>query len=415
MENSIIKKQIIKFQLYGFLKNLKFFEPFLWVYFLSTGINYVQIGLLIAVKEIVIYVFEVPSGVFADRYGKKTELVICFIFYILSFIIFFFGRDFYVFMAAMLLFGLGEAFRSGTHKAMIMSYLDKNNVKESKSKIYGRTRSFSLIGSTVSSLIAIVFIFIFPSLSWLFLIAIIPYILDLLLILSYPNYLNERVDDTFSFKGFMIQNYKSIKYVFKDRKVLKLLIGSSSYNAGFKSIKDYIQPIILSVSLGVLIFSDLSLEENTTIYIGVIYSLLYIISAFASLNAYRFSNKYSIDKVMGIMWLLSGLSLIVLSIFISNIIVISIVFILIYVFLNIRKPLMIEKIGDATKDNKRASVLSIESQFTSLIIAFFAPMLGLIADLYSISLMLSIFGGLMIFIFMLRIFTTESEEILKSS
>jgi hypothetical protein len=76
---------------------------------------------------------------------------------------------------------------------------------------------------------------------------------------------------------------------------------------------------------------------------------------------------------------------------------------------------MIEKIGDATLDNKRASVLSIESQFTSLIIAFLAPMLGLIADLYSISLMLSIFGGLMIVIYVLRIFNNANTKLNENS
>ena len=44
----------------------------------------------------------------------------------------------------MVFFGFGEAFRSGTHKAMIMAYLDKKDIKDSKSKVYGKTRSFSL-------------------------------------------------------------------------------------------------------------------------------------------------------------------------------------------------------------------------------------------------------------------------------
>ncbi len=403
METTVNRKQIFKFGLYGFLKNLKFYEPYLIIFFRLSGLSYLQIGLLYSIREIIIYIFEVPSGVLADRYGKKTELVTCFIFYIFSFIVFFLGQDFYIYIIGMVLFGLGEAFRSGTHKAMIMSYLDKNDIKESKSQVYGKTRSYSLIGSTISSLAAIVLIFALPSISWLFLIAIIPYLLDLMLILSYPNYLNERQDTTFSFKGFIKENINSIKYVFKDKKVLRLLIGSSSYNAGFKSTKDYIQPLIVSATISYIIFSGLSTEDNTVIYIGVIYAIIYLFSSFASLNAHRFSEYFSKEKVISIMWLLSGITTLFLSFFTGNLYILIFTFLAIYVYLNIRKPLIIEKIGDTTNSDKRASVLSIESQFTSILIAIFAPILGYISDVFSIASMFTIVGLVMLTIYVLKI------------
>jgi len=37
-------KDIIKFGFYGLLKNLKFFEPFLWLYFLVNGLSLLEIG-----------------------------------------------------------------------------------------------------------------------------------------------------------------------------------------------------------------------------------------------------------------------------------------------------------------------------------------------------------------------------------
>ncbi|MFA7423200.1 MAG: MFS transporter, partial [Acholeplasmataceae bacterium] len=117
------KKQITKFGFYGLLKNLRFFEPYMLIYFLTSGINLFYIGILFSIREIIVYIFEIPSGVIADRYGKKTELVICFLFYITSFVIFFIGREFYIFVIAMILYALGEAFRSGTHKSMIMAFL----------------------------------------------------------------------------------------------------------------------------------------------------------------------------------------------------------------------------------------------------------------------------------------------------
>ena len=249
-----IKNQIMKFSFYGFLKNLRFFDPYLYLYFIESGLEYTEIGLLLAVREMIIYLFEIPSGVLADRFGKKTELIISFMFYIVSFILFYLGDGFIDYIVAMVFFGFGEAFRSGTHKAMIMAYLDKNDIKDSKSKVYGKTRSFSLVGSTISSLISIIFIMTLPNLSWLFIIAIIPYILDMILILTYPSFLNERIDSRFNLKEFLKENVRAIKYVMSSKNIRNLLIGSASYNAGFKSIKDYIQPLIVSITLSVVLF-----------------------------------------------------------------------------------------------------------------------------------------------------------------
>lgn len=414
MEQQIaIKKQIRKFSLYGFLKNLKFFEPYLIVYFALSGLSLFEIGLLYSIREIMIYIFEVPSGVLADRYGKKTELIICFLFYIVSFIIFYFGSTFFIYGIAMLFFGLGEAFRSGTHKAMIMSYIDHQNISDSKSKIYGKTRSFSLIGSTVSSIISIVFVIVLPNLSWLFIIAIIPYILDMILILSYPNYLNDRVDSKFNMKDFLKQNVYAVQFVFKDKKIRNLLANSASYNAIFKTIKDYIQPIIITITISIIVFQSLSVEDNTNVYLGVIYAVIYLISSIASLNSHKLMNYISREKIINIIWISSGITLVLLSVFLENLIVLIGLFILLYVFLNLRKPIMIEKIGDEVENSRRASSLSIESQFTSILVAIFAPILGLIADHYSISSMLMVVGISMLVVYIIQVNMNSSRRLIE--
>jgi len=56
-------KNIKKFSFYGLLKNLKFFEPFLYIFFLSIGFSYFQIGSLISFREITKNILEVPSGI----------------------------------------------------------------------------------------------------------------------------------------------------------------------------------------------------------------------------------------------------------------------------------------------------------------------------------------------------------------
>ncbi len=394
-----VRLQITKFSLYGLLKNLRFFEPFMLVYFLSSGLNLFQVGLLFSIREIIIYIFEIPSGVIADRYGKKTELIICFLFYIASFILFFFAYNFLLFASAMGLFALGEAFRSGTHKAMIMSYMDKHDIKSSKTKIYGLTRSYSLIGSMIASLVSIVLVLWLPDIKYLFLAAIIPYVIDLLMVLTYPNELNERRDATFDMKSFLKNNYLSIIYVFKHKKVRNAVFNSSSYQAFFKAIKDYIQPILLTFTATYLIFNNFNESEHQKIYIGIMYAFIYLVSAFSSRQAHQLQKLGSERKIVSWMWLLTGIGLFIISFTLSSIFVVSAMFLIFYVIMNLRKPIMVDIIGEVTDDDKRATVLSVEAQTASLMIAIAAPIIGYIAEIS----MSSLFIGLSILMFLIFI------------
>ncbi|MFK5883381.1 MAG: MFS transporter [Candidatus Izemoplasma sp.] len=382
-EEISVNRQIFKFKMYGFLKNLRFYDPIFFIFLLENN-TFLEIGLLFSIREAIVYIFEVPSGVIADMYGKKLELAMCFVFYILSFGFFFIGGEYYIFVIAMILFGFGEAFRSGTHKAMIMSYIEHKELKQTKSEIYGSTRAFSMLGSAMSSLVFIGLLIVLPELKWFFIIVMIPYVLDLLLILSYPNFLNEKQDVSFNFKDFLKQNYLSVVYVFKDKELVKVLLSSSFYNGVFKSIKDYIQPILLISSAGLFLSYEFESIDNTFLSLGIIYAVIYFISAIASKQSSRVGNKLGLDKTLDLAWLGFGVSTILVSIFIDNGIVVGVGFIMMYIVTNVRRPLMVGKVGDKIISTKRASVLSIESQFTSLVVIVLAPILGLIVDNYSI-------------------------------
>jgi len=324
---------------------------------------------------------------------------------LLSFLLFFIAGSFGIFAIAMILFGLGEAFRSGTHKAMIMSFLDHNDITATKTKVYGQTRAMSLVGSMVMSIVAIVFVIWLPEIKYLFLVSIVPYVIDMVLIASYPSYLNEKRHTEFSLKEFLKQNVESVKYTFKDRKVRKLVFDESLYQAGYKSIKDYVQPLIitLSVSAGLLAFKNFSEDENLKIYIGIIYAIIYLISSFASRNSYKVAGKVNHFSLVNFMWLASAIVALILSFMTSNLFVIFASFILIYIFINLRKPVMIEEIGNASDKTKRASVLSIEAQLSSLLLVIFAPIIGALAD-YSMQLMFIVVGVIMMGIFLFNQF-----------
>ena len=105
----MIKKnlQYYRFSAYGFLKNLRFFEPFIILIFRDNGLTFLQIGLLYSIRDITNYLTEIPTGFIADAFGRRRSMVFAFIAYIVSFVIFFSFSDFYLSAFAMVLFGLG--------------------------------------------------------------------------------------------------------------------------------------------------------------------------------------------------------------------------------------------------------------------------------------------------------------------
>lgn len=112
-----------KFRAYGFLKNLRFFAPFLILFFLEMGLSFFQIGVLFSIREIAITLLEIPTGVVADSCGRRKAMIASFSFYLLSFALFYISPCFSIYALAMVIFAFGETFRSGTHKAMILEYL----------------------------------------------------------------------------------------------------------------------------------------------------------------------------------------------------------------------------------------------------------------------------------------------------
>ncbi len=398
LKKNIIKdKQIKKFSAYGLLKNLAFFKPYLIIYLMANGLDFFQIGLLFSIREIIIYVFEIPSGIIADYYGRKKELYMCFSFYIISFVFFAFSKSFFLAAIAMAFFGLGEAFRSGTHKAMILSYLEIKGWKNHKAFVYGRTRSFSLIGSAINALLSIILILSLPSSKYIFLASIIPYIADFILIATYPNYLDKEKDNE-NKKG-----KKEIKFdllsSLKNPKLRSIVLNQGLFEAVVKSTKDMIQPVLKAMVLtsGIIIINSQSMDNNMKIIIGIAYFIINITSSYLSRNAYRLKNHFSSDILITFSFAFLGIILLFISASInfSVIVLCFIFFLILHNISDIRKPIFVDLIDNHMEKGLRATVLSIKSQISAITTAIIAPLFGYIADKSSIGFALLIIGGLM--------------------
>jgi len=377
--------QYYKFCLYGFLKNLRLFEPFLILFFIDNDLSFLQIGTLYGIREIARNILEIPAGIIADSIGRKKTMISSFAFYILSFAGFYYSHNFGFFIIVMLLHSVGDAFRTGTHKAMIFDYLKIKGWQNQKVYYYGHTRSWSQIGSAVSALLAGLLVFYTDSYRMIFVFSIIPYILDLVNISTYPKELDGNV--IVYKKGETINNFKKVIrdfiFSFKNKTLLKAIVNLSAFTGYYKAVKDYLQPVLKAFALSIPIFVAYNAKQRSSIVIAVVYFLIYLMTSFSARNSGRFSERFkSLYKPLNLTLALGFTAGIVTGIFYEmNIVVLSIIFfIAIYLIENLRKPIGISYVAENIKPDIMATVLSAESQAHTIVAAVIAPLIGWFAD-----------------------------------
>jgi MFS family permease len=72
---------------------------------------------------LLVVVIEVPTGAFADLYGRKTSLMLAALFIVIACVIFGLGNNIWHFMIANIIFGLGVSLNSGADSAFIYDSL----------------------------------------------------------------------------------------------------------------------------------------------------------------------------------------------------------------------------------------------------------------------------------------------------
>ena len=389
-----------RFSLYGFLKNQQYYEYFLILAFRQMGLSFFAIGILVAFREIMINLIEIPTGGVADLCGRRGSMIFSFVAYIISFAIFGssgiavteFGLSqpalISLLFLAMFFFAIGDAFRTGTHKALIFTWLNNQGRTDEVTKVYGYTRSWSKIGSAVSVIVACVIVFRTSNFITVFFFAIIPYILNIINFLGYPKEIDCKIEEKTSLGD--IANHLKVTLVasVKQAGLRRLILESMGFEGFFKASKDYLQPILMAAALPLTaaLFAGIQLsnEQKSVVLIGPVFFILFILSALASRNAYRLVSKAGHEnKTAKLLWGLSVLIFLVLlpAMYYETYWIMITCFVVLYVIQNFWRPVLISRFYAHGDEAKGATVLSIESQAKSLSTMIIAPVLGLAIDL----------------------------------
>lgn len=384
---------LFRFSLYGFLKNQRYFEPFLVLALLEKGMSFFAIGGLIAFRELATNLFEIPSGSIADLLGRRRAMLVSFGAYLLSFVLFWLAQQPVWLWPAMLLFSVGEAFRTGTHKAMIFEWLRQQGRTSEKTKVYGHTRSWSKFGSAISVVIGSLLVLVLDSYSAVFVLSAVPTALNLINLASYPSTLEGTPVASIGIAAVLRHSQKAIAEACRRPRLRRLMAESMSFEGVFHAGKDFLQPLLattavlwfathLAPALGAT--GQWSELQRSTLLIAPVYLGLHLMSAFASRQAHRFVHLLGDDEARAARCLWSvTISIFLLLLFgeLGQTAAISILaFVLLHVLQNLWRPILISRFDHATDHQNSAVTLSVESQARRLATMLLAPLFGLLVD-----------------------------------
>ena len=126
------------------------FSPIWILYLISKDYDFLQIGLMGAVLEIAKLIFEVPSGVFADRYGIKISIASSFFFSILTWAFFPFIDSAAICILAMIIWALSDSLISGSFETWMSRVAGEDRFGKEMMKNTQLLITFLIIGSIAS-------------------------------------------------------------------------------------------------------------------------------------------------------------------------------------------------------------------------------------------------------------------------
>ena len=355
-----LKNNIIKLYLLKAVKWFMIVMPIIVLFFESKGLSLTQIMILQATYSLFVALFEIPSGFFADIYGRKKSLVTGSVLLFLGYVIFSFFSGFNEFLIAEMLLGIGGSLISGADSAILYDTLLEIKEDNEYTKIEGRTYAIGNFSEGIAGVLGG-----FLAISSLNMPV---YIQTIVMFLSIPIAMT-LVEPKSSYK--LSKSFSSIIRVVKDtfihhRKLRWYIVYSSSMGIATLSIAWFVQPFLMEI-------------DTPIIYYGIIWAFLNFSAGTTSYYSYLFNNHnllIYISLTMIISFIILGL----------NISCFGLIFIiLIYLLRGVITPNLRNLININSTSERRATVLSLRSFVIRISFAIIAPILGYLTDSYNIS------------------------------
>ena len=363
-----------------FFSALYFYHPIATLYYQARGLSFVEINSLWAIIVGVMAIAEVPTGILADKIGRKFSIIIALFLQLVGEVIYIFADHYLLFAFVAVIAGIGFAFSSCCFEAMMYDSLKKDGREKEIQKVSGLNSSFSqlaiLIGAFAGGIIA-------KDLqmdSFILLIIMTACAVGIALFISF--FLKEpisryRHSEESPTKLFI----DGIKLLKTNKSLQRIVILSLLATPFVNYLMTFYQPYFVDAEVG-------------GVWFGIALSVASLLGILTSKYAYLLEKKFGVKRGVLIAVLLPGIFYFLIAAVYHPWISI-LLFILAYASMNLQKPIFADYTNRHIENKNRATVLSIINMFSGIYVAIMGIIIGLIAD-YELNYGFIFMGGIII-------------------
>jgi MFS family permease len=368
MSEADLRLNIKRLRQFSIVFYLIFFTP-VFIIYLKDKFSISEAIILQMAYVIASVIFEVPTGIFADKFGKKLSIVVGA--GLMSVIIFLFGvvDNFWAFALLEASGGVAISFLSGSNSALLYETLKQLKQEDKFKKINGQINQYTLISIAVANIIGGFIAKI--GVQYTFKATAITAFLGMLIATQLKEpYLKKAKE-----KSYIKEAFKEL--ILRDRELRFVLVISLIIYLFNQVLFNIYQPYFLVSGIDIA-------------YFGVIFASFQIVAAFGSKYAYLFEQKIGFIKGL---WVL--LAIVIVSIFLLGNIVAIYSFVFIYlqqIVRGIRPVLVSDFINKRVSSEYRATILSLQSLIASIAYVPLMSLLSFLSGHYKIAQTINIMG-----------------------
>lgn len=359
-----IEDNIWKFYIYRILGTLLFVIPVFVLFLLENGLTMVQVMILQAYYAIIIVIFRVPGGAFTDFAGRRKAIILSQLLFLSSWIFYALGTNFLGFLIAETLMGLSTALWDSASSAFIYDTLAALGKEDKFKKIFGTISAVNylvwgiaaLAGGYLASIYGLRFT-LWATAAPVALSCIIPFIF----VEPYVHKPSER--------NYLSHMREAIGFSLSHPKVKLFIIYSMILSGVGSVVYLFYQPYFQLIKIDIF-------------YFGIIFFLMNIVAAIGSKFAHNIEKMLGEKTTLYFMLIISVISLL----FISKLLIpFAVVFCIIMFFISgFSEPVLEDYINKHIQTYHRATILSLKNLAGDLFFSILSPILGYLADLWSI-------------------------------
>lgn len=345
----------------------------IWVLYYLRFSDYAGIGLLESVMIITTTAGEIPTGAVADLLGKKKTLILSFFIEAVGGYGMVLAQNFNQIAFSVFVMCVGGAMYSGTLDALVYDSLKQQNKETGYDKIIANISTITLITIAIVSVVGGWLYTINPRMP--FFATATAYVLGF--IASF--FLVEPAIDTvkFSFKNYLYQSKQGFNQLFSlasRNMTVKLLILGGVF-------------VVLDEMLEAFLLVEFGFKAQA---MGIIYAIIYILSAFSSQLGPWLTQKIKLNSAIMFIGLITAISLII-SPFVGMIIG-GLVILLRYNLAPVFNNLASVMINQNTESKYRATTISTFNMIKNMPYVLSAFFIGHLMDIMSARVFAFYFG-----------------------